>query len=241
VDVLRALPADARLLDAEPIGGRMAIAVMLCDDHPAFARGLAKLLETEAPDLEVVGVATSAEEIEQLVRESLPDVVLMDIRMPGTDGIEATRRIRRGSPTTKVVMLTVSDEQADLYEALRAGASGYVRKDDDVAQIVNVARAVQRGHLAIPADLVGDVLHDLEHVDAGCLSDAERDILAGIGRGETNRDLASRLHLSERTVRRRVEDIYSKLHLADRLQAAVYANQRGLGGPRAHGREAGGR
>lgn len=241
MDVTRSLPAEIDPRDAQPIGERMAIAVMLCDDHPAFARGLAKLLESEAPDLDVVGVATSAPEIERLVREALPDVVLMDIRMPDTDGIEATRRIRAASPTTKVVMLTVSDEVADLYGALRAGASGYVRKDDEVAQIVNVVRSVQRGHLAIPADLVGDVLHDLEQLDDHALNDAERDILAGIGRGETNRDMAARLHLSERTVRRRVEDVYSKLHLADRLQAAVYANQRGLGGARAHDRGTGGR
>jgi two-component system, NarL family, response regulator LiaR len=208
----------------------MPLSALICDDHPTFARGLARLLEVEAPDISVVGVAATAIEAERQVRELLPDLVLMDLRLPGIDGIEATRRIRAASPTTKVMILTVSDEQADLYGALRAGAMGYVTKDKDVAEIANALRSVHRGHLVIPGDLAGHFLRDLETSDpALMLSSTERDILAAIGRGETNREMAGRLHMSERTVRRRVEDIYSKLHLADRLEAALYAAQRGIG------------
>lgn len=218
------------------------IAVVLCDDHPTFARGLALLLEGEAAELEVVGIATTAEEAEQLVREVLPDLVLMDVRMPDVDGIEATRRIRAASPSTKVVMLTASDEPVDLYRALRSGASGWVDKGADADEIVAAVRSVCGGQLVIPAGMAGNVIADLEAADPNVLSEVEQEILGGIGRGETNRDMAARLFLSERTVRRRVEDIYSKLHLADRLHAAVYANQRGFGGTRATpDREAGGR
>lgn len=205
----------------------MTILVTICDDHPAFALGLAKLLADDAPDIEVVGVADGAEEAERLAREVLPDVMLMDIMLPGIDGIEATRRVRSASPGTKVVILTASDEVHDLQRAMRAGASGYVVKDQDVTEIADAVRAIARGNLVLPSHLAASLLHDLESA-APDLNDAEREILAGIARGETNKDLATRLHLSERTVRRRVEDIYSKLHLADRIGAAIYATKRGL-------------
>lgn len=206
---------------------REGITAIICDDHPVFAKGLAKLLEVE--DFTVFGVAGSADEAERMVREMLPDLVFMDVRMPKTDGIEATRRIRAASPTTKVMILTVSDEENDLYWALRAGASGYITKDREVSEISDSARAILRGQLVIPADMAHRFLKDLEGVDPTALSDTEREILAGIARGETNRDIGVSLNLSERTIRRRVEDIYQKLHLADRLEAAVYAVQRGLG------------
>ena len=244
MQILWATQSSDLLCEAQPEGEDVTIriAVVLCNDHPTFARGLALLLEGEAADLEVVGIATSAAEAEELVREVRPDLVLMDVRVPGVDGIEATRRVRAASPATKVVMLSVSDEPLELYRALRAGASGWVGKDADVTEIAAAVRAVCRGQLVIPAGLAGDVIADLEAADPSTLSAVEEDILGGIARGETNRDMAERLHLSERTLRRRVEDIYSKLHLADRLHAAVYANQRGFGGTRARTEpEAGGR
>lgn len=207
----------------------MGIRAIVCDDHPAFGRGLAFLLPTVAEDLEVVEVVTSADEAERKVRELLPDVVLMDIRMPRVNGIEATRRIRSASPTTKVLILTVSDEQADLYDALRAGATGYVTKDRQPSEIVDAVRSVVTGHLVIPADLARRFVSDLERSDPLILSDTEREILGGIATGETNKELATRLHLSERTLRRRIEDIYEKLHLADRIEAAIWASEQGLG------------
>ena len=207
--------------------------VVICDDHPAFARGLASLLGSEAADLEVAGVAASGEEAVGLVADLLPDCVLMDLRMPGADGTATTRRVREVSPTTTVVVLTVSDEADDLYAALRAGASGYVVKDRDVAEIAGAVRATCRGQLVIPAHLVGAFLHDLDGSAAPGrngegLNAHEREILTRIGRGETNRQIASAMHVSERTIRRRVEDLYAKLHLADRIEAAVYATHHGL-------------
>lgn len=220
--------SESLLRHTQPPGDTLTILVTICDDHPAFALGLAKLLADDAPDIEVVGVADGAEEAERLAREVLPDVMLMDIMLPGIDGIEATRRVRSASPGTKVVILTASDEVHDLQRAMRAGASGYVVKDQDVTEIADAVRAIARGNLVLPSHLAASLLHDLESA-APDLNDAEREILAGIARGETNKDLATRLHLSERTVRRRVEDIYSKLHLADRIGAAIYASKRGLG------------
>lgn len=221
--------------------------MLICDDHPAFARGLAGLLSDEESDIEVVGIAASGDEAYRLVRDLTPDCVLMDIRMPGGDGIAATRRIREVSPTTSVVVVTVSDEQADLYAALRAGASGYVVKDKDVAEIASAVRAACRGQLVIPGHLASSFLRDLEgsHRRRGegngdgdgssasaddRLTDQEREILVRISRGETNKEIAASLHVSERTVRRRVEDLYAKLHLTDRIEAAVYAAHQGLGG-----------
>lgn len=202
--------------------------MLICDDHPAFGRGLAALLATEAPELGISAVTTTGEEAVRHVVEDLPDIVLLDIRMPGLDGIEATRRIGSVSPTTKVVVLTASDEQNDLYQALRAGASGYVVKDSDVAEIVAAVRAVLRGQLVIPAHLAGAFVTDLEGRASDGLTDQEREILGRIARGETNREIAGGLHMSERTIRRRIENLYSKLHLADRIDAAVFASREGL-------------
>ena len=236
MDVLWGSRSDQLLNDAPSMGESTAIGVMICDDHPAFARGLATLLEQEAADIEVAGVITNSDELEQAARQSPPDVLLLDLRMPGMDGIEAARRMRTISPTTRVLVLTASDEQSDLYQALRAGASGYVLKGADVSEIAGAVRSVFLGHLVIPAHLVGSFVHDLEEADPTSLSEVERDILGGIARGETNREIADRLHMSERTVRRRVEDVYTKLHVTDRLQAAVYASKRGLGGQGGGGR-----
>lgn len=203
--------------------------VVVCDDHPAFAKGLANLLNEEAEEFAVVGVATKAEELKAMIQESSPDLVLIDIHMPNVNGIEATREIRKLFPSTKVMALTVSDDRGDLYQALKAGAAGYITKDREVSQIVDAMRSVVRGNLIIPADLAGMVLDDLKEADPDSLSGPEREILRAIARGETNKEIAQHLFLSERTVARRIEDIYSKLHLADRLQAAIWAVKQGLG------------
>jgi NarL family two-component system response regulator LiaR len=207
----------------------VGITTIVCDDQPAFARGLASLLEAETQDIAVVGIANSGEEAERMVRELLPDIVLMDVRLPGISGIEATRRIKAASPTTRIVVLTVSDETTDLYGALRAGATGYILKDKDVADIADALRSVYRGHFVVPSEYAGLIVRDLDASDPSALNAIERQILGAIGRGETNREIASRLHISERTVRRRIDDICQKLHLTDRLEAAVFAARHGFG------------
>jgi NarL family two-component system response regulator LiaR len=205
------------------------VTVIICDDHPAFAQGLARVLEAECEELSVVGVATSGEEAQRLVQQLLPELVVMDIYMPELSGIEATREICALSPSTKVVMLTASDSGDDLYEALRAGALGYVTKDTQASEITDVLMSVHRNNYSFPAALADQLLEDLEKADATLhLDDEEREILGAIGRGATNREIATQMNLSERTVRRRLHNIYDKLHLADRIEAAIYASQHGL-------------
>lgn len=222
------VPLSARTSTMELRSG-VVIRVVICDDHPSLARGVAALLELET-DISVAGVATTGRDAVRMVREQLPDVVLMDIVMPEMDGIEATRRVRAASPTTKVVILTVKDEEQDLFQALRAGAMGYVTKDKEFEQVAEAVRSVCRGHLVIPIDLARRFIDDLEEAESEiALSKVEHEILVAIAGGETNRQIAVRLHLGKRTLKRRVEDIYSKLHLKDRVEAAVYAATRGIG------------
>lgn len=202
----------------------------MCDDQPTFAAGLAMILNAECLDLNVVGIACNAEEVERLTLTLYPDVVVIDIFMPRTNGIEATRRLKALSPTTKIVILTVSDEPHDLYEALLAGASGYAMKDRLPSQIGQLIRSVNEGNLTVPSHLAEMMLDHLQSLPGATLNDIDRRVLAGIGEGRTDQEMADRLHLSLRTLRRRVADIYQKLHLRDRRQAALYAVKRGLGG-----------
>jgi len=206
------------------------VAIVLCDDQPAVAQGLARVLEAERDELSVVGIANDARQAEALVKEMVPDVVVMDIYLPEVDGIEATRRIRNVSPTTNVVILTVSDREKDLYRAIKAGALGYVTKDKDPSEIAEVIMSVFRQNYSLPAHLAGRMLQEIDETDAfHFLDDDERTILAEIAAGHTNQQIAERLHLSERTIRRRIHNIYEKLHLADRVEAAVFAARKGIG------------
>lgn len=207
-----------------------AIELVVCDDHPLYAQGLASALEAE-DGLVVVGVATSAEEALALVREKLPDVVLMDIYMPKVDGIEATRQICSSSSSTQVIMLTVSDREKDLLAAIKAGATGYVTKDRDASEIAATIRQVHRGNYTFPTFLARKVLSDLDQSadPLSQLTPQERAILAGLADGETDADIAKKLIISERTFRRRLLDIRSRLFLASRLEAAVFAAKHGLG------------
>ncbi|MGH2757895.1 MAG: response regulator transcription factor [Actinomycetota bacterium] len=209
---------------------RENIAVVLCDDQPAVAQGLARVLEAERDDLTVVGIATDADQAEAMVKDTLPDVVVMDIYMPRVDGIEATRRIRASSPTTQVVVLTVSDREEDLYRAIKAGALAYVTKDKDPSLIAEAIISVFHGNYSLPAHLAGRMLQDIDEMGAShFLNDDERTILAEIAAGHTDRQIAERLHVSERTIRRRIRNIYEKFHLADRVEAAVFAAREGIG------------
>jgi DNA-binding NarL/FixJ family response regulator len=201
----------------------MAITVIVCDDHPVYARGLAVMLEHEDDDIQVVAVTTKAEHAEAKALDLAPDVVLMDIRMPVVDGIEGTRRLVAASPLTKVIVLTASDEPGDLYQALRAGACGYVVKDAEAADIARTVRSVWAGQLVIPSHLAAHFATDLDAADPAWLSLAERDVLTGAGRGETSEEMAQRLGVPIRTMRRRVEDIYAKLHLSDRITGPASA------------------
>lgn len=211
------------------LAGEDKVSIVLCDDQPAIAHGLARVLEAEREELSIVGVATSARQAEELVRETLPDIVVMDIYMPDEDGIEATRRIRNASPSTNVVILTVSDREEDLYRAIKAGALGYVTKDRDPSAIADVIMSVFHQNYALPASLAGRMLQDIDERDLpDYLDDNERTILGEIAAGHTDQEIAARLHVSERTIRRRIRNIYDKLQLADRIEAAIFATQKGI-------------
>ena len=206
------------------------IRVVLVDDHRVVQTGLRSYLEA-FPDVEVVGAACSGEEALEKVEGWLPDVVVMDLRMPGgIDGIEATRRVRALSPHTQVVVLTAYTDDARVVAALRAGAIGYVRKDSEPEVFLAAVRGAARGQSVLDPAVAGSVLQDL--VRGGPLveelSEREKDVLHQLAHGRTNREIAQMLHVSEETVKTHVGNILSKLQLSHRTQAVIYALKQGL-------------
>lgn len=199
------------------------IRVVLVDDHRVVSRGVRSYLES-FPDIAIVGVAANGEELIKRFDEWQPEVVVMDLLMPGgMDGIEATKRIRSISPRTHVVALTASVDEARLIGALRAGAIGYVRKDSEPEALLSAVRAAARGHSVIDPALAGDTLHDFVRGQESELTEREIDVLRQLARGYTNREIADALSISEETVKTHVGNILSKLHLAHRTQAVIYA------------------
>ncbi len=207
-----------------------AIAVMVVDDHRVVGRGVRSYLES-FPDLEVVAVAQSAEEALKQLDDCVPEVVIMDLLLPGgMDGIEATRQVRARSPRTQVVALTGSTDEARLVAVLRAGAIGYVRKDADPQVLLDAVRAAARGQSVIDPAVAGTVLQDLvgRRIPGQELTARELDVLRRLAEGGTNKQIADALCISEETVKTHVGNILSKLHLAHRTQAVLYALKRGL-------------
>ncbi len=207
-----------------------AITVLVADDQELFRRGMQTVLATEA-GFAVVGEARDGAEAVTRTSELAPDVVLMDVHMPEMNGIEAARRIRELTPSTRVIMLTVSDEEDDLYGAVRAGANGYLLKDSSLDDVADAVRAVARGESLISPSMASKLLSEFSNL-AGepvpepaepKLSDREREVLKLVAQGLTNREAASALHLSENTVKNHVANILDKLHLRSRLEAAMYA------------------
>jgi two-component system, NarL family, response regulator LiaR len=215
--------------------GLASVRVALVDDHELFRRGLHELLTEQG--LEVVGEASDGEEAVRMAREEVPDVILMDVSMPGIGGVEATRRIRTETPHTRVVMLTVSADQRDVEEAILAGASGYLDKDAPIGAIVSSVAAAARGEAllspAIAANLLARVgARDRAAVYSGeahlRLTDRERDVLELMAAGRDNPQIAEELFISVQTVKNHVSNILAKLEVENRIQAAVYAVRRGL-------------
>lgn len=209
------------------------ISVLIVDDHAVVRSGVRSYLETQE-DLEVAGEAANGNEAVQLAADLVPDVVLMDLVMPEMDGVEATRRIRTASPRSRVVVLTSFHEDTHIFPAIKAGALSYLLKDTGPAELGEAVRAAARGeaviHPRVAARLVqelrGEKTQDLNpFVD---LSDRELEVLKLIAAGLSNAEIAAHLVLSEKTVKGHVSNILSKLHLADRTQAAVYAWREGL-------------
>ncbi|CAM5645082.1 DNA-binding response regulator [Streptomyces spiroverticillatus] len=211
--------------------GKTKIRVLLVDDHQVVRRGLRTFLEIQ-DDIEVVGEAGDGAEGVAQAESLRPDVVLMDIKMPGTDGIEALRRLRELANPAKVLIVTSFTEQRTVVPALRAGASGYVYKDVDPDALAGAIRSVHAGHVLLQPEVAGALLaQDDPHNGQGrstSLTEREREVLALIADGRSNREIARALVLSEKTVKTHVSNILMKLDLADRTQAALYAVRHGL-------------
>ncbi|MFD6079567.1 response regulator [Streptomyces hydrogenans] len=207
------------------------IRVLLVDDHQVVRRGLRTFLEVQ-DDIEVVGEAGDGAEGVARAEELRPDVVLMDIKMPGIDGIEALKRLRGLANPAKVLIVTSFTEQRTVVPALRAGASGYVYKDIDPDALAGAIRSVHAGHVLLQPEVAGALLaQDDPQGGTGrgtTLTEREREVLGLIADGRSNREIARALVLSEKTVKTHVSNILMKLDLADRTQAALWAVRHGL-------------
>ncbi|NJC97297.1 MAG: DNA-binding response regulator [Anaerolineales bacterium] len=209
------------------------ISILIVDDHEVVRNGIRSYLET-IKDFDVVGEADSGEAALKMVSELIPDVVLLDLIMPGMDGVETTRQIKKISPRTQVVVLTSYHEDIHIFPALKAGAISYILKDMKMEKLVDaLQRAVRHEvtlHPLVAERVLQNIRGDGNEEDALFteLTERELDVLRLIANGMTNSQIAEKLVISENTVKGHVSNILSKLHLADRTQAAVYAWQRGI-------------
>lgn len=209
--------------------------IIICDDQAVVRDGLELLLTLEE-DLEVIGTAQDGAEAVELVSQNKPDLVLMDLKMPGMNGIEATRQIRAKFPEVKVLVLTTYDDDEWVFDAIRAGASGYLLKDTPREELINAIRGTVEGKSfvdpAVAGKLMGQVADNQTQPSSlltDKLTEREADVLSLLAKGLSNAEIAGQLHLSEGTVRNYVSAILEKLGVSDRTQAAVIAIQHGLG------------
>ena len=211
----------------------MSITLLIIDDHALERSGIRAYFESQS-DLEVLADAASGEEAIRLAAEYVPDVVLMDLVMPGMDGVEATRRVREVSPHTQVVVLTSYHEDSHIFPAIKAGAISYLLKDIGPAELAEAIRAAARGDAVIHPKVAARMMQELRgNRDQGInpfteLTDREQEVLKLIAEGLSNAEIANRLVLSEKTIKSHVSNILNKLHLADRTQAAVFAWREGI-------------
>jgi len=212
-----------------------SVRILLADDHPVFRHGLRTLL-TETPDLEVVGEATTGEDAVALSETLQPDLVLMDLRMPGTSGVDATRRIVHASPHVRVLVVTMFDEDASVFTAMRAGARGYVLKDAEKDDLLRAIRAVARGEAIFSPGVASRIVDFFAATRPAApkqafptLSERERELLHLLAQGRSNAEIAGHLSLSHKTVANYVSTILSKLQVVDRAEAILRARQAGLG------------
>lgn len=216
-----------------PPARREPIRVLVVDDHAFFRRGLVSVLAEEA-DIDVVGEAGDGEQAVRKAGDLLPDVVLMDVRMPRTSGIDACTGIKSAVPSAKIVMLTISDEEEDLFEAIKAGATGYLLKEISVDELPEAVRAVSDGQSFINPSMATKLIGEFAtlarkdktrspQVPAPHLTGREKEVLRLVARGLNNRDIGQELYISENTVKNHIRNILEKLQLHSRMEAAVYA------------------
>ncbi len=211
-----------------------SLSVLIADDHPLFRKGMRSLLET-MPEITLVAEAKSGREAVELVLAHQPDVVLMDLQMPDGSGLAATRELNKRSPNTRILVVTLVEDDDSIFTALRAGALGYILKDADEEDMMRAIRAVgEREAIFSPAiatrltDYFARTRQQVPQEVFPELTEREREILALIARGESNAAIAERLTITLKTVRNHVSNIYNKLQVADRAQAAIRARDAGL-------------
>ena len=203
------------------------IRVLIVDDHEVVRQGLRYMLE-QRPDFEVVGEGSDGEEAIALVTDLLPDVVLLDLLMPRADGITVVREIKRLAPTTQIVILTSYYEDEQIFNAIKAGALSYLLKESNTLDLLEAIRVATRGESKLHPRVAARLLREMRKLGQSPLKDLtprELEVLTRIARGRSNAEIAAELGISEPTVRMHVANILSKLHLADRTQAAIYALQ----------------
>lgn len=215
-----------------------AIRLLLVDDHALFRKGLASMLRDQL-DFEVVAEAQDGQEALAKAKELMPDVILMDIYMPGCDGLEATRRIKEALPYVKIVILTVSEEDQNLFSAIQSGAQGYLLKKIEPGELFEMLRGVVKGEAPISRATGAKILNEFarqvkrgrEEDKGEKLSPREREVLELLTKGSTNKEIAAALGISDNTVKNHLRNILDKLHLKNRVQAAAFALQKALSPP----------
>jgi DNA-binding NarL/FixJ family response regulator len=202
--------------------------VLLVDDHPLVRRGLKSLLNA-ANDIEVVGAAADGEEAVAYAVEEQPDIVLMDVSMPGMSGLEAVRRLLKAAPSSRVVMLTSFSQHDVVMEAFDSGAVGFLLKDADPSELLNGIRAAARGESPVSPRAARELLEErTQRRPLDDLTQRERDVLTLVGRGMANKQIAWRLGISEKTVKAHLGSVFDRLGVQDRTQAALWAQKHGL-------------
>ena len=209
--------------------------ILLVDDHDLFRKGIARLIDSQ-PDFQVVGEARDGRDALEQAQKLEPQVILMDIEMPNWNGTEATRRIKSEMPLVFIIMLTVSDDDQNLFAAVRAGASGYLLKSVKPDELFQRLRGVVRGEAAISPLLASKLLTEFARLDQSIpvprtvdgLSPRETEVLGLVSKGFTNRAIGESLHIAENTVKNHLRNILDKLHLNNRAQAAAFAVRHGL-------------
>jgi DNA-binding NarL/FixJ family response regulator len=215
------------------------IRILIADDHASFRSGFAALLQAQS-GLELAGEAATGVEAVDRALELQPDVVVMDLNMPGLDGISATRRIVDASPHIAILVLTMADDDAALFDAIRAGARGYLLKGADRGELARAIRAVASGEAIFGPDVARRLMAFFATAPRTAvafpeLSQREREVLELVARGSSNQDIVGRLGISPKTVRNHVSNIFSKLTVRDRAEAIVRAREAGMGGERRTG------
>ncbi|NMA34446.1 MAG: response regulator transcription factor [Clostridiaceae bacterium] len=206
------------------------IKVLIADDHPLFRQGIKQILELEK-DITVVAQASNGSEAVQLARELAPDVILMDINMPGTGGLQAIEEIKGENINSRIIVLTIHEDREYLIKTLQMGAEGYVLKDAEPSVLIDAIRSVYLGQSYIQPNMTKELvmefnritLHSRDKYGENRLTTREREVLKLIAEGMINKEIATRLYISEKTVKNHVSNIFRKLNVSDRTQAAIYA------------------